>query len=161
MAKGKAQATKQPSGHVVLVNRRAYHDYEILETFEAGIALVGTEVKSIRAGRVNLQDAYCKVEDGEVWLYNMHISPYSHGNRYNPDPVRPRKLLLHKWEIHRLMGKAEMKGLTIVPLKIYFRRGYAKVEIAIVRGRKLYDKREAIAERDRQREEERLMINRQ
>ncbi|GIV16727.1 MAG: SsrA-binding protein [Armatimonadota bacterium] len=162
MAKGQGTKKGAESGdRVVLVNRRAYHDYEILETFEAGIVLVGTEVKSVRAGRVNLQDAYCKVENGEVWLYNMHISPYSHGNRYNPDPVRPRKLLLHKWEINRLMGKAEMKGLTIVPLKIYFRRGYAKVEIAIVRGKKLYDKREAIAERDRQREEERMMMNRQ
>lgn len=161
MAKAKAQTPKQSGERVVLVNRRAYHDYEILETFEAGIALVGTEVKSVRLGRVNLHDAYCKVENGEVWLYNMHISPYSHGNRYNPAPVRPRKLLLHKWEIHRLMGKAEMKGLTIVPLKIYFKRGYAKAEIAIVRGKKLYDKREAIADRDRQREEERLLINRQ
>lgn len=161
MVKAKGRETKQSGDRTVLVNRRAYHDYEILETFEAGIALVGTEVKSVRAGKVNLQDGYCKVENGEVWLFNMHISPYSHGNRYNPDPARPRKLLLHRWEIHRLMGRAEMKGLTIVPLKVYFKRGYAKVEIAIVRGKKLCDKREAIAERDRQREEERMLIDRQ
>ncbi|HLI47092.1 MAG TPA: SsrA-binding protein SmpB [Chthonomonas sp.] len=145
-----AQNTK--TRQVVAVNRRARHDYEIGETYEAGIALVGTEVKSLRAGRVNFQDAFCKIEHGEAWLYNMHISPYEQGNRYNTDPKRPRKLLLHRYEIERLRAAAEQKGLTIIPLSIFFERGFAKVEIALARGKKLYDKRESIAERDRERE---------
>lgn len=149
-----AKTTEQKAqGRVVVaVNRRARHDYEIGETYVAGIALVGTEVKSVRAGRVNFQDAFCKVENGEMWLYNMHISPYEQGNRYNPDPKRKRKLLLHRYEIERLRAAAEQKGLTIIPLSLFFERGFAKLEIALARGKKLYDKRESIAERDRERE---------
>lgn len=137
---------------VVAQNRRARHEYDVEETFEAGLALAGTEVKSLRAGRVNLRDAYCRIEHGEAWVYNMHVTPYEHGNRYNLDPVRRRKLLLHKKEILQLQSASQQRGLTIIPLSIRFRRGFAKMEIALARGKKLYDKRESIAERDRDRE---------
>ena len=140
---------------VIVTNRRAWHEYTIEETFEAGIALTGTEVKSIRAGKVNLQDSFCRVENGEVWVHGMYIAPYEFANRWAPDPRRPRKLLLHRGEIERLRVRAEQKGLTIVPLKLYFERGYAKIEIGIGRGKKLYDKRQAIAERDAERERRR------
>jgi SsrA-binding protein len=141
-------------------NRRARHEYEILETYDAGLALVGTEVKSLRAGKVNFQDAFCKIEGNEVWIYNMHISPYEQGNRWNVEPLRKRKLLLHRWEIQELRGKVEQKGLTVVPLALYFQRGFAKLEIALARGKKLYDKREAIAERDQRREAARQLAGR-
>jgi len=137
---------------VVTENRRARHDYFILETVEAGIALAGTEVKSLRAGRANLQDAYAEVRGTLVLLYNAHISPYEFGNRFNHDPLRPRQLLLHRDEILRLGQKVRERGLTLIPLRIYFKRGKAKVELAVARGKHLYDKREAIAERDRERE---------
>ncbi|MFQ6092000.1 MAG: SsrA-binding protein SmpB [bacterium] len=140
---------------VIATNRKARRDYHILQTSEAGIVLTGTEVKSLRLGRANLKDSYARVENGQVYLYGMHISPYEQGNRYNPDPKRKRKLLLHRFEIRRLMGKVQEKGLTLVPLKLYFNRGNAKVELALVRGKKEYDKRRAIAERDAQREMER------
>jgi len=146
---------------VVSTNRRAWHEYFIEETYEAGLVLVGTEVKSVRQGRANLQDAYCRVLNGEMWVFNMHISPYEQGNRWNVDARRTRKLLLHKREVDRLSGKVQAKGLTIVPLRLYFKRGRAKLEIALARGKKLYDKREAIAERDARREEERMLQGRE
>lgn len=146
---------------VVSVNRRARHEYEIEETFEAGMVLAGTEVKSLRAGRLSFQDSFCRIEHNEVWLYNMHITPYEQGNRFNVDPRRRRKLLLHTWEIQRLRAAVEQKGLTIVPLALFFQRGFAKLEIALARGKKLYDKRESIAERDQQREARRQLAGRE
>ncbi|NPV29110.1 MAG: SsrA-binding protein SmpB [Firmicutes bacterium] len=137
---------------VVAENRKARHDYYIDETYEAGIALVGTEVKSLRAGKVSLRDSYAEVVGGEVFLQNMHISPYEKGNRFNHDPKRARKLLLHKREIRRLLGQTTQKGYTLIPLRLYFKRGKAKVELALARGKKLYDKREEIAKRDAARE---------
>lgn len=140
---------------VVTDNRKARHDYFIEETYEAGMALTGTEVKSLRAGKANLKDSYAQVENGEMFLFNMHISPYEQGNRNNVDPVRTRKLLMHKGEINRLFGKVKQQGLTLVPLKVYFKRGRIKVEIALAKGKKQYDKREALAAKDAQREVER------
>jgi len=122
-------------------NRRARHDYHIEETMEAGIVLQGTEVKSLRLGRVNLRDSFARVEKGEVFLYDMHISPYEQGNRFNHDPLRVRKLLLHKREIKRLIGKTREEGYTLIPTRLYFSRGKAKVELALAKGKKLYDKR--------------------
>jgi len=140
---------------VVTENRKARHDYFIEETYEAGIALKGTEVKSLRAGKANLKDSYAQVENGELYLFNMHISPYEQGNRFNVDPVRTRKLLLHKLEINRLYGKVKQQGLTLVPLKVYFKKGRIKVELALDKGKKIYDKRDAMAEKDAKREMER------
>ncbi len=140
------------SEKIITTNRKARHAYQVLETFEAGIALTGTEVKSLRQGRANLKDSYATVRDGEVFLVNAHISPYDHGNIYNHDPVRDRKLLLHRKEIRKLIGKVQEKGLTLVPLKLYFKRGKAKVELALARGKKTYDKRADIAKRDANRE---------
>ncbi len=137
------------------VNRKARHDYHIEETYEAGIVLTGTEIKSIRAGRVNIRDSYARVENGEVFLLNAHISPYEQGNRYNHDPLRPRKLLLNKRERRQLHSKTQEKGLTLIPLRIYLKNGRAKLELAVARGKKLYDKREDIAARDAKREMER------
>lgn len=150
----------QQGRKVVAVNRKARHEYTIEETYDAGICLAGTEVKSIRAGKVSLQEAFAKVENGEVWLFNMYIAPYEQGGRYNLEPRRPRKLLLHKHEIARLAGYTQQKGLALIPLQIYFERGYAKVELGVGRGKKLYDKRQAIAERDAQREERRALAER-
>ncbi|MEW5978150.1 MAG: SsrA-binding protein SmpB [Acidobacteriota bacterium] len=127
---------------VAAINRQAYHHYHILESFEAGLVLLGTEVKSIREGHVNLKDSYGLVKDGEVWLLNCHISPYSHGNRMNHDPLRTRKLLLHSSEIRKLIGKVTERGMALVPIKIYFKNGRAKCEIALAKGKKLFDKRE-------------------
>src|SRR2546430_7864122 len=123
----------------VTVNRQAYHNYQILETFEAGIVLQGTEVKSIRQAKVNLKDSYGLVKNGEVWLLNCHISPYSHGNRMNHDPLRTRKLLLHRSEIRKLIGKTTERGMTLVPIKIFFHRGRVKCQIALPKGKKLYE----------------------
>lgn len=143
---------------MVATNRKAHHDYFILERFEAGIVLKGTEVKSLRAGRANLREAFARVENGEVFLYNLHISPWDYGNRWNHDPTRTRKLLLHKAEIRRLVGKTREKGKTLIPLRIYFNnRGRAKVELALAQGKKLWDKRESIARRDEAREIERRL----
>ncbi len=144
----------------VAYNRRARYEYEIEETFEAGIALVGTEVKSLRAGKVNLQDAFCRIENNEAWIYNMHISPFEQGNRSNVEPLRKRKLLLHKWEISEIRTQAEQKGWSVIPLSLYFFRGYAKLEIALARGKHLYDKRQSIAERDQAREADRQLAQR-
>ncbi|MCL6612593.1 MAG: SsrA-binding protein SmpB [Peptococcaceae bacterium] len=139
----------------VTVNRRARHEYHIIETFEAGIELKGTEVKSLRAGKANLQDSFARVENGELLLYNMHISPYDQGNRFNHEPKRARRLLMHKQEVLRLLGKVREKGFSLIPLRVYFKNGWAKVELALARGKKLYDRREDIAERDARREMER------
>ena len=135
----------------VATNRQASFRYNLLERFEAGIALTGTEVKSLRDGRVNLADAFARVEQGEVWLHHLHISPYAQGNIHNHDPLRTRKLLLHRREILRLKAKTDQQGYTLIPLRLYFRRGVAKVELAVARGRHIYDKRERIAERDAER----------
>lgn len=146
----------------VATNRKAWHDYHIEETFEAGIVLTGTEVKSLRRGQANLRDSYAQVKDGEVFLYNAHISPYEFGNRFNHEPTRTRKLLLHRDEIRRLIGKLREGGTTLVPLRIYFTsRGIAKVELALARGKKKWDKREALARRDEQREIARALKERQ
>ena len=135
----------------IVTNRRARHEFWIEETHEAGIALTGTEVKSLREGRANLQDAFARVDGGEMWLYHLHINPYAQGNIHNHDPLRARKLLLHRREILRLKDRTDRKGYTLVPLRLYFRRGVAKVELGVARGRHLYDKRERIAERDAER----------
>lgn len=142
-------------------NKKARHDYFIEEVYEAGIALTGTEIKSMRQGRVNLKESYAKIENGELFVYSMHISPYDQGNRYNVDPMRPRKLLLHKQEIRKLIGYITQKGLTIVPLQVYLnQRGLVKMEIAVARGKKLYDKRDDIAKKDAQRRIEKEMKQR-
>ena len=141
---------------VVATNRRAFHDYDILERYEAGIVLQGTEVKSLRAGSVSMRDSYARVEGGEVFLYNLNISPYDPAGPFNHDPLRKRKLLLHKSEINRLAGKVSEKGLTLIPLSIYFKEGKAKVELALARGKREYDKRERIREREMQREVQRI-----
>ena len=147
----------EPGRKFICQNRKARHDYHILDAFEAGIALTGTEVKSLRAGRANLKDAYAQIENEEVFLHNMHISPYEEGGRYNHDPTRTRKLLLHKSEIRRLFGRVQLKGLTLIPLALYFSKGRVKVELGIARGKKEIDKREDLAERDAKREMERAM----
>ncbi|EKP94907.1 MULTISPECIES: SsrA-binding protein SmpB [Thermaerobacter] len=136
---------------LVAENRKARHDYFVDETFEAGLVLTGTEIKSIRAGRVNLRDSHARVERGEVWLYGVHIAPYEHGNRFNHEPDRPRKLLLHRREIDYLAGRVRERGYTLVPLKLYLKGGWAKVELALARGKKSYDKRATIAQREAQR----------
>ena len=133
---------------IIAKNRRAFHEYEILDTWEAGIVLVGTEVKALRAGRVNLGDAYAEIKDGEAWLLKLHIGPYDMGNRENHDPFRRRKLLLTRREIRKLLPRVEEGGKTLVPLKVYFKHGLVKVEIALARGKKLYDKREDKAKQD-------------
>lgn len=145
---------------VVCQNRKAWHDYQILETYEAGMVLTGTEVKSLRAGRANLKDSYARIANSELWLENMHISPYEQGNRFNHDPKRARKLLMHKREIMRLWGQTREKGLALIPLKVYFKDGRAKVELALARGKKMHDKREAIARREAQRQVERALRGR-
>ena len=137
---------------IVATNRKAYHDYEVLETYEAGIVLKGTEVKSAKQGRINLKDSYAKIENGEIFLFNAHISPYTHGNVYNHDPRRTRKLLLHKKEIMRLYGKVKEKGLTLIPLKAYIKNGKIKIELGLCKGKKVYDKRAEIKKRDLERE---------
>ncbi len=146
---------------IAATNRKAFHDYFIEEKFEAGIVLRGTEVKSIREGRVNLQESYASIKDNEVYLHHCHISPYSHGNILNHDPTRTRKLLLHRKEINKLIGWTQQKGLTIVPLRIYFsKRGHAKIEIALAKGKKHHDRRESIKEREAGREMQRALRGR-
>lgn len=153
-----AQQTKQPDDRESIArNRRARFDYHILETWEAGLVLGGTEVKSLRDGKVNMNDAYGVVRDGEVYLINLHISPYERGGWTNHEPTRTRKLLLHKREIRRLIGAVEREGLTLVPLELYFKRGIAKVTLALAKGKKLHDKRETERERDAQREIARIV----
>jgi SsrA-binding protein len=146
---------------IVTENRKARHDYFIEESFEAGIKLTGTEVKSLRASRVNLKDSFARIENGEIVLHQMHISPYDQGNRFNHDPLRTRKLLLHRSEINKLSGKIMQQGLTLVPLKVYFTHGLAKVELALGKGKKQYDKRDDIAAKDAKREINRHLKERQ
>ena len=141
----------------VAVNRRAYHDYFVDEKYEAGIALTGPEVKSLRSGRCNLRDGFVRIDGNEAWLENVNISPYTQANLMNHEPMRPRKLLLHRKEISSLIGKVRQKGYTLIPLRVYFSRNHAKVEVGLARGKKQYDKREAIAERDAKRDIARVM----
>ena len=141
----------------VAVNRRAYHDYFIDEKYEAGVMLTGTEIKSVRGGRTNLRDGYVRIDGNEAWLENVHISPYAQGNVMNQEPVRPRKLLLHRKEISSLIGKVKQKGYTLIPLRVYIARNRAKVEIGLARGKRQYDKRASIAEREAKREIERAV----
>ncbi len=146
---------------LVANNKKAYHDYFIEETYEAGIVLTGTEIKSVRQGKVSIKESYAKIENGEMFLYGMNISPYEQGNRYNVEPLRPRKLLLHKQEIRKLIGYTTIKGLTLVPLKMYINEeGRAKVELAVARGKKNYDKRDDIAKRDAKRDMDRKLKER-
>jgi SsrA-binding protein len=146
------QAEQKKNTSPTVDNRRARHEFHILESMEAGIALTGTEIKSIRQGGISLNEAYARVRDGEIWLLGMHVPPYKQGSFSNVEPNRPRKLLLHKEQITRLASRAAEKGLTIVPLRLYFTRGKAKIEIGLARGKKLWDKREATARRDVERE---------
>lgn len=148
--------TKQKETQKLIANnKKAFHDYFIDETYETGIVLHGTEVKSIRMGKCSIKESFIRIEDGEVFVYGMHISPYEKGNIFNKDPLRPKKLLMHKYEINKLAGKIAEKGYTLVPLQVYFKEGRAKVEIGLARGKKLYDKRADIAKKDARREVER------
>ncbi len=145
---------------MVATNRKAYHDYHVGETYEAGIALTGTEIKSVRQGMVSLRDSFARVENGEVFLYNMNVSAYEAGNRFNHEPGRTRKLLLHKSEIRKLATKTQEKGFTLIPLKVYLKGGRAKVELALAKGKRLYDKREDIKKRDVMRQVDRVIKDR-
>jgi SsrA-binding protein len=141
-------AEAKSGDRIAVQNRRARHEYHVLDTWEAGIVLQGTEVKSLRDGKANLQDSFARLDHrGELWLHNLHISPYEMGNRFNHDPLRPRKLLMHRNELRRLVGQVEQKGLTLVPLDLHFTNGLAKVNLALVRGKQLHDKRETLKER--------------
>lgn len=155
---------KSPAGgeeiKIIATNRKARHEYNILETYEAGMVLKGTEVKSLREGKANLKDSYAKMDKGEFFLLNLHISPYEKGNRYNQDPTRTRKLLLHRNQVKRLLGKVAERGLTLVPLRLYFKGSYAKVELALAAGKKLYDRRKSIAEREAKRDLRRALKER-
>ena len=145
---------------LVADNRRARHEYEILETFEAGLALSGTEVKAMRQGKANLQESFARIEDNEIWLYRCHISPYDFGNRFNHDPLRKRRLLLHRRQISKLKAQTQEKGLALIPLKLYFKGNWAKIDLALARGKQLYDKRQSIAKRENQRQIERIIKHR-
>lgn len=148
---------KNDENKTVAQNKKAYHDYFVIETYEAGLELFGTEVKSVRQGKVNLKDAWCNIVEGEIFANGMHISPYDHGNIFNRDPLRPKKLLMHKKEILKLFGLTKQQGYAIIPLQIYFKKGKAKVQIGLCKGKKLYDKREAAAKKSADREIERGM----
>ena len=150
-------AEKKQDGKIIAENRKAWHDYFVDERFEAGIALFGTEVKSLRKGAVNLKDSYCEIRNGEIFAVGVHISPFEQGNIFNKNPLRDRKLLMHRREIMKLNGQVSQKGLTLVPLKLYFSGSRVKMEIGLCRGKKLYDKREDAARRDMRREAERAM----
>jgi SsrA-binding protein len=153
----RAEAEKPAGKKTIARNKKASHEYQILETWEAGIALVGPEVKSVRAGKVSLNEAFARIERGEVWLHNMHISPYDPASRWNVDPLRPRKLLMHTREIRKLIGATEQKGFTLVPLELYLIRGRVKVGLALARGKKLHDKREDLKRKDMEREVRRAL----
>ncbi|SEO67345.1 SsrA-binding protein SmpB [Propionispora vibrioides] len=154
--------SKEPGSKIATENRKARHDYHIHETYEVGLVLTGTEVKSLRAGKANLKDAYARIDNhGEVMLHNMHISPYDQGNRFNHEPLRTRKLLMHRYEIIKLIGKTKEKGYTLVPLKVYFTRGKAKLELGLATGKKLYDKRQDLAAKDAKREMDRAFKDKQ
>jgi SsrA-binding protein len=150
----------QTEEKLIANNRKVYHDYEVMEKFEAGIALKGTEVKSLRMGRANFKDSYARIKGRELFLFNLHISPYDHGSIWNHDPIRVRKLLMHKREIIRLTSKTEEHGLTLVPLRLYFKQGKAKVELALARGKKAHDKREDITKKDMERDAQRELSRR-
>ena len=147
-------AKQKETQKLIANNKKAYHDYFIEESYEAGIALHGTEVKSMRQGKRSIKESFIRIENGEVYVYGMHVSPYEKGNIFNKDPLRVKKLLLHKYEINKLSGKVAEKGLTLVPLQVYFKEGKVKVEIGLARGKKLYDKRQDIARKDQRREAE-------
>ena len=147
-----AKTAREEAQKNIAENRKAFHDYHILETFEAGIVLVGTEVKAIREGNANLRDSFARLEDGEIWLYNVHINPYSHRGYSTHEPTRKRKLLLHRREIRKLIGKTVEKGLTLVPTRLYFQNGHVKVALALARGKQAHDKRETIKRREADRE---------
>ena len=149
----------QDERQIVAQNKKAMNDYFVLETYEAGIELFGTEVKSIRKGRVNLKDSWCSIDGGEIFVNGMHVSPYEQGNIFNRDPMRVKRLLMHKREINRLYGTVKQQGLTLVPLSVYFLKGRAKLEIGLCKGKKVYDKRETMAQRDAKRDMERAMKN--
>ncbi|MBE6735968.1 MAG: SsrA-binding protein SmpB [Clostridia bacterium] len=154
-------AEKKDNGlQTVARNKKAYHDYFVLESFEAGIELFGTEVKSVRQGKVNLKDAWCSIEKGEIYVNGMHISPYEFGNIFNRDPMRKRRLLMHKREINRLYGQLKQQGLTLIPLSAYFNRGRLKIQVGLCKGKKNYDKRESIARKDAEREAARELRSR-
>jgi len=146
---------KKESQKLIANNKKAYHDYFIDETYEAGVALHGTEVKSMRMGKCSIKESFIRIENGEVFVYGMHVSPYEKGNIFNKDPLRVKKLLMHKYEINKLAGKISEKGYTLVPLQVYFKEGKVKVEVGLARGKKLYDKRQDIAKKDQRREAER------
>ena len=148
-------APKKETQKLIANNKKAYHDYFIDETYEAGVALHGTEVKSMRMGKCSIKESFIRIETGEVYVYGMHVSPYEKGNIFNKDPLRVKKLLMHKYEINKLAGKIAEKGYTLVPLQVYFKDGKAKVEVGLARGKKLYDKRQDIAKKDQRREAER------
>jgi SsrA-binding protein len=152
---------KKGSGSIIAQNKKAWHEYFVEETYEAGIELFGTEVKSVRAGNVNLKDAYCSIDDGELFVRQMHISPYEHGNIFNRDPMRPKKLLMHKKEILKLFGLVAQKGYTLVPLQLYFKGSHVKVQVGLCRGKKLYDKRDSAAEKQANRDIDRQMKSKQ
>ena len=141
---------------LVANNKKAYHDYFVDEKYEAGLVLHGTEVKSLRLGKCSIKEAFIRIENGEVWVYGMHISPYEMGNIFNKDPLRPKKLLMHKSEIHKLLGKIKEKGFALVPLQVYFKEGRAKIEVGLCRGKKLYDKREDLKKKDLMREKAKI-----
>ena len=151
---------KQPGTKQIASNRKAFHDYFIEERYEAGIELFGTEVKSLRQGTVNLKDSWCDITNGEIFIKQMHISPYEKGNIFNRDPIRPRKLLMHKKEIMKLFGTIKQEGLTLVPLSLYFKNSRVKLELGLAKGKKLYDKRDSAAARDAKREIDRTMKSR-
>ena len=153
-------AKKQPD-NTIAQNKKAYHDYFVLETYEAGIELCGTEVKSLREGRVNLKDAWCSVDDGELWVKGMHISPYEQGNIYNRDPLRAKKLLLHKNEIRKLDNLVMRQGFTLIPLEMYLRDGKVKVQLGLCKGKQLHDKRESMARKDSDKEIQRVLRQKQ
>ena len=156
-----SSAMAKTEGKLIANNKKAYHDYFVEETYECGLSLMGTEVKSMRQGKVNLKESFCILRNGEVFAEGMHISPYDHGNLFNPDPLRPKKLLLHKAEIRKLAGLVSRQGYTLIPLKVYLKDGRMKLEMGLCRGKQLHDKRDAAAEKDARREIERAFSRRQ
>ena len=160
-AKSEASSDRRPGDRVVTSNRRAFHDFHILESVEAGIVLTGTEIKSVRDGKATISEAYARIDNGELWLIGSNISPYSHGNRANHEPDRPRKLLVHRRELERLREAVQQKGLTLVPLRLHLKQGLAKLDIGVARGKKLYDKRAADADRQAKRDVDRALRGRE
>lgn len=155
-----ADKPKDNGLETVARNKKAFHDYFVLESYEAGIELFGTEVKSVRQGKLNLKDAYCSIDGGELFVNGMHISPYDHGNIFNRDPMRKRRLLMHKKEINKLFGEVQQQGMALIPLSAYFKKGRLKIQVGLCKGKKLYDKRESIARRDADREARRELRDR-